>query len=566
MFEDPDNFAITQITAGPGSKIRIPPELMPDEETALHYFDIYFNNIHPYVPVLNKTLFYQQWHGDREAISPLILEAMFAHAGKLADEPSQGQQWLALATREFIRPVGSGIMLTVTGHATSFMDDPRLSTLQAMLIILKAREAVPKRGYYYRSWMTVVQCVTMARDMGLDEHYEDHKAGRPCGNTNTECAIKTRIWLVIFVVELMVGSPQGRTHLLSVDTDTVDFNIPKPMPGADDSDYHIQRQFTYFARCVGHIKNVAIVYSKLKKKNVEVGMDPKFLQLNPSFDKWMVELPQDLQVTFPADGSPPWLPTHFLGNLHIQFCLGVVMLHRPQLASLDPSNPDGKWKRHMLIAYTNAKLLCRLQEAVLDSFGMNGLLCMVRGVNYVVYSILTCTVLHLVALTSPDPDLNKDAREYFTRHMQLLERCTNACPMPDMQQQIDALREAFSADTRKPFDLKPSFPYGSPTSSNQSSPPTLQYQQSTTTISPTSSVDQLPRQQSMNQHAPPRSHITYTSAPEQSPVSAVGMGGKLDGNAGAVQGLVMMAGGGMQTSIPMSMPDPSAWNPARIFE
>ena len=108
VFEDPDNFAITQITAaGPGSKIRIPPELMPDEETALQYFDIYFNNIHPYVPVLNKTLFYQQWHGDREAISPLILEAMFAHAGKLADEPSQGQQWLALATSEFNRLVGS---------------------------------------------------------------------------------------------------------------------------------------------------------------------------------------------------------------------------------------------------------------------------------------------------------------------------------------------------------------------------------------------------------------------------------------------------------------------------
>ena len=107
VFEDSDNFAITQIIAGPGSKIRIPPELMPDEETALRYFDVYFNNIHPYVPVLNKTLFYQQWHGDREAISPLILEAMFAHAGKLEDEPSQGQQWLALATREFCRPVRS---------------------------------------------------------------------------------------------------------------------------------------------------------------------------------------------------------------------------------------------------------------------------------------------------------------------------------------------------------------------------------------------------------------------------------------------------------------------------
>jgi hypothetical protein len=286
----------------------------------------------------------------------------------------------------------------------------------------------------------------------------------------------------------------------------------------------------------------------------------------------MAELPQDVQVTFPADGSPPFLPTHFLGNLHIQHCLGVVMLNRPQLASLDATNPDGKWKRHMVIAYTKAKLLCRLQEAVLDSYGMNGLLCMIRGVNYIVYSILTCTVLHLVALTSPDPDLNKDAREYFTRHMQLLERCTTACPMPDMQQQIDALREAFSADTRKPFDLKPSFPYGSPSSNQSNSPPTQQYQQSTT-LSPSSSID-MPPPQSLNQYANQQHHVnvTYTSPPEHSPGSAVGMG-SMDGNAQSVQGLVMIAEPqqqqqqqqqqGMPT---MTMADPSAWNPAKIFE
>jgi hypothetical protein len=94
-------------------------------------------------------------------------------------------------------------------HADSFMDVPRLSTLQAMLIVLKARESAPKRGYYFRSWMTVVQCVQMAKDLGLDEHYEEHKAGRPCGSDIADCITKTRVWQTIFVCELMVGSPQG---------------------------------------------------------------------------------------------------------------------------------------------------------------------------------------------------------------------------------------------------------------------------------------------------------------------------------------------------------------------
>lgn len=71
---------------------------MPDEETILQYFDLYFTNVHPYVPVLNKAQFYNQWHNNRESISPLLLEAIFAVAGRLADEPAQGQQWIALAS------------------------------------------------------------------------------------------------------------------------------------------------------------------------------------------------------------------------------------------------------------------------------------------------------------------------------------------------------------------------------------------------------------------------------------------------------------------------------------
>lgn len=98
-------------------------------------------------------------------------------------------------------------------HCDAFLDVPRLSTLQALLIVLKARESAPKRGYYYRSWMTVVQCVTMARDLGLDEHYDDHKAGRSCGSNMGDCITKTRIWQTLFICELMIGSPQGLSYL-----------------------------------------------------------------------------------------------------------------------------------------------------------------------------------------------------------------------------------------------------------------------------------------------------------------------------------------------------------------
>lgn len=113
-FEDVDEFknALPPTPMSADMKIRIPPELLPDEQTILHYFDMYFTNVHPYVPVLNKTLFYQQWHTNRDAISPLILEAIFAIAGRLDDEPAQGHQWLALASSKMHRATKRKIPLT----------------------------------------------------------------------------------------------------------------------------------------------------------------------------------------------------------------------------------------------------------------------------------------------------------------------------------------------------------------------------------------------------------------------------------------------------------------------
>ncbi|KAI0173590.1 hypothetical protein GGR52DRAFT_572097 [Hypoxylon sp. FL1284] len=542
--EDADDFKniLPPMPSGPGSKIRIPPELMPDDETVMHYFDLYFTNVHPYVPVLNKTQLYQQWHGNRDAVSPLLLEAIFAVAGRLADEPAQGQQWIALASK----------------HADSFMDVPRLSTLQALLIILKAREASPKRGYYYRSWMSIVHCVAMAKDLGLDEHFDDHKAGKPCGSPPGECFTKSRIWQTIFVCETMIAAPQGR-HDLSVEPDSVDFGVPRPVPGCDETEYQASRNFAYLARVARNLNRVNVVYSKIKKKK-DWGIDPELVQLNPAITSWLAELPADLRITFSMDGSPPWLPSHFIGNMHSYYYLSVIILHRPQLSFLEPMGADGQWKSHMLLCYGSAKALCRLQESMLQSFGLSGLQCMQRGISFTIYAILSCMVLHLVALTSPDPDLNTDARDFFTRHMRILERTMHSWPLPEMLKQIDAVREAFSADTRKPFVLKPSFPYGSPHPSSHSSPPTAN------TFKPpmlqTSSLGS-----GIDPQAGQHSQVSYANHPI-TPISVGSADSKSDSPSAQSLSLMTPGQSAQASALSSGMPlgDHPTWNPSRIFD
>lgn len=72
---------------------------MPEESEALRYVKACFTHVQPYVPVLDKAVFYRQWHNNREFISPLILEAIFALGSRLEGEPSKERTWLALATR-----------------------------------------------------------------------------------------------------------------------------------------------------------------------------------------------------------------------------------------------------------------------------------------------------------------------------------------------------------------------------------------------------------------------------------------------------------------------------------
>lgn len=177
--------------------------------------------------------------------------------------------------------------------------------------------------------------------------------------------------------------------------DSVDFSLPRPFAAGDDSDYQVTRNFTYLTRLIRTVARMNRVYSRIHKHKDWIS-DPELAALNPEVTAWMNDLPADLNINYPPDGSAPWLASAFIGNMHSYYNLSIILLHRPQLSALDPSAMDGQWKHHMRLCYNATKDLCRLQESILQSFGINGLQCMQRGVNFSLYCIMTCMVLHLV--------------------------------------------------------------------------------------------------------------------------------------------------------------------------
>lgn len=297
------------------------------------------------------------------------------------------------------------------------MDVPRLSTIQALLLLLKARESLPKRGYYYRSWQTVKTIISMAKDLDIHEHCGLHEDNALCGLGAVDCLIQTRVWQVLLVVEVMIGAPQGRSRMshctilvvltltgrsdYGVDIGTVEMRPILNIKGLDQFEVDRSRHYAHFVQNARHIRIITDIYHKIKRQK-DWGANPTLVEKNPLFADWLQNLPPDLQVNYPADGSPPWIPSHFVGNMHSHCHLGIILLHRPQLLASRSFATGGDGKSHMAVCYSSAKYLCRLQEAILERFGLPGLLFMQRGINFSIYCVLTCTMLHLVFLIFSD--------------------------------------------------------------------------------------------------------------------------------------------------------------------
>jgi hypothetical protein len=161
-------------------------------------------------------------------------------------------------------------------------------------------------------------------------------------------------------------------------------------------------------------------------------------------------------------------------------------------------------------------------------------------------------------VVSPDPELNSDAAEFFTRHVRIMEEVMKRWDMEELRPAVNAIREAFSADIRKPFVLKSTFPYGSPRPSDHSSP---------SNRAP-SYRPALDRTGTMDQHLDAQSahNVSYYGLPISPPVST----GALDSNGDSPSGqpLVMMSQAGQTPGLQqsMSLSEQPTWNPAPIFE
>ena len=141
--------------------------------------------------------------------------------------------------------------------------------------------------------------------------------------------------------------------------------------------------------------------------------------------------------------------------------------------------------------------------------------------------------------------------------MRILEKCMESWPSPEMQMQVNQLREAFSADINRPFELKRGFPFESPSPSSgglQPSPPLEMNIQHPI----------LSRHESLGR----QNHVPYHGTPITPPISSTGLTFEDSKDGAFMSSSMQTMTSSQQQSMPMQTTPMSigqGWNPTPII-
>ncbi|KAI9250941.1 fungal-specific transcription factor domain-containing protein [Phascolomyces articulosus] len=135
---------------------KLHPQTVASTSIQHDLIQLYFMHIHPYLPILHKATFFHQL---QTAPCTLLLNAIYAVSAR----------WHT-PTRELSNdghPIGWRYYQAAFSLIDIYTDIPRLSTIQALLLLVKYQEHVRRPGFFWRTRQYFQIIVRMAKDLGI---------------------------------------------------------------------------------------------------------------------------------------------------------------------------------------------------------------------------------------------------------------------------------------------------------------------------------------------------------------------------------------------------------------
>ncbi|CAG8502961.1 1993_t:CDS:2 [Acaulospora morrowiae] len=322
------SFLINQDQSDVGSYVEPPlptstpslESLQPDVERQL--LEKYFNHFHPYFPIVNRSQFIRRLNVEDQP-SPLLLNAIYAVGALFPPVLSDSSNPSVYYERA----------RSLLDH---FIDVPRLSTVQALILLCMVDQGKPSS---YRSQTYSSMAIRMAQSMGLNRRNGEVYQGK--GRQT-----KKLVWWGCFIIDRLNSLSTGDP--LAINDKLCDIEFPSP-DEVDDQDENQQPSssqqtntqsstytqqiniFVNFARLarltgqiIEHLQSVSCtgISSSWNHHVMVSGFENLLLS-------WLRELPPYLHYT----PSPQHmkLPGH-IASIHMHHQALFLMLHYPYIA------------------------------------------------------------------------------------------------------------------------------------------------------------------------------------------------------------------------------------------
>ncbi|KAG1143773.1 hypothetical protein G6F37_010545 [Rhizopus arrhizus] len=195
-----------------------------DKYTTVRLLKIYFANIHPILPLIDKTEFIDQYRGRLSTYpSGELLNAMFGAAARFVEHENLEAKGKPTSCVSWDVPVGwaNGFFDRAEYLLNAMSSIPTLSKIQAILLILHHRTDMNVKCS--EAWQMAGLAIRLALLLGL------HRNCEKWDMSQREKETRKRVWWVLYITDVFQASIVGR----SISLRDEDMNVDYPEVTAD---------------------------------------------------------------------------------------------------------------------------------------------------------------------------------------------------------------------------------------------------------------------------------------------------------------------------------------------
>ncbi|CAG8489250.1 22808_t:CDS:2 [Cetraspora pellucida] len=397
----------------------------PTPEIIQNLIGLYFANVHPYVPILNKNDFIRRLNDKNNPISPLLFYSVLAIGARFSDDP--------VVRLDPLKPETADLL-------DDFFDAPRLSTIQAQILLLKFQEGMRRPGFFFRSWLYFGTILRMAQDLDLEKNLEKWNLEI----SREDMIVRKRVWQTCFIYDQLMGGRDTAIFLSNTDID-----LPLKSDFDDEQELQIHTEFVHFVRLIKILSSVLSTIASAGSGNSlqAWSSNPKFQTLDTALDAWLQALPPGLRYQQLVENNNGVAPqtSHFACFINILYHTVIILLHRPYISNMENGKITHTNPNHLNICTVAANTISSIVRMAHDRWGPLVFQYPIRGGNYGVYCMVAASMIHLVNMSSPDLRFSKPAHDHLLSTLSVLKVCVDHSSAWELRDKVHALEAAFTA-------------------------------------------------------------------------------------------------------------------------